>query len=175
MEGFADYESQLWNLIADARLLLTPDYCWRPRLRDPKAWSDQKAEKIFLQVGFVCWHVQVVVKLDFSFKAFFPFTSRVVSMWCSMIRKLRKNISASWVCLLICSVQVAVKLDFSCKAFAVDISSWFNIVVLKLHILFSRIITANFKGFLHFFTELYTAYALQEFWNCVFAIATSSL
>ena len=85
MEGFADYESQLWNLIADARLLLTPNYCWRPRLRDPKAWSDQKAEKIFLQVGFVCWHVQVVVKLDFSFKAFFPFTSRVVSKFNVML------------------------------------------------------------------------------------------
>ena len=142
MEGFADYESKLWNLIADARLLLTPDYCWRPRLRDPKAWSDQKAEKLFLQVGFVCWYVQVVVKLDFSFIS-------------SCFNVMNAPWSESWEKIFL---QVG-----------------FNIGVLKLHILFSRIITANFKGFLHLFTELYTAYALQEFWNCVFAIATSSL
>ena len=140
--------------------LLTPDYCWHPIIVDAHVYVIQRPElirklrKYFCKLGLVCWHVQlqVVVKLNFFHAKLFQLTSPVVSMWCSMIRKLRKNISASWVCLLICSVQVAVKLDFLCKAFAVDISSLFNIVVLKLHILFSRIITANFKGFLHFFT-----------------------
>ena len=133
--------------------LLTPNYCWRPHLRDPKAWSDQKAEKIFLQVGFVCWHVQlqVVVKLNFSCKAF----SIDISS-CFNVMLHDQKAEKKYFCKLGLFVDMfspsGIETWFSCKAFAVDISSWFNIVVLKLHILFSRIITANFKGFLHFFT-----------------------